>query len=278
MHDPGRKIFKMRHLLTLMAFAYLLFVLPQSATAEVYPIAMLPLHAPEEVLGRITPLAAYLSAQTGMDIRAVIHRNYGDYENRALSGDLALGYQNPSVYIRISHVHEALAIAEDTIGGTRFRGLIITTTDSPIQTLSDLKGKRISIVGRTSTGGYLSPSLTLRKAGLDPEKDCRIMEAADNTQENVIFSVHIGEADAGFIRESALHMANTYIPPGRIRVLAEGEWIPNYCLSVRRDLPEAAKQSIRKALLALEPGHPVLQSLHILRWHPAEDADFDGIR
>lgn len=268
----------MRHFLPFIVFVQLLFTPFQPAGAETYQMAMLPLHAPEEVLKRITPLAGYLSAQTGMDIRTAIHRNYGDYENRALSGDIALGYQNPSVYIRISHVHEALVIAEDAIGGTRFRGLIITTADSPIQNLADLKGKRISIVGRTSAGGYLSPSLTLRKAGMDPEKDCRIIEVTDNTQENVIFSVHIGDADAGFIRESALDMANTYIPPGRIRVLAEGEWIPNYCLSVRRDLPDTAKQTIRKALLALEPGDPVLQSLHILRWHPAADADFDGIR
>nr|WP_303649983.1 phosphate/phosphite/phosphonate ABC transporter substrate-binding protein [Desulfobotulus pelophilus] len=239
---------------------------------------MLPLHSPEEVMERISPLALYLSVRTGKNIIPVIFRSYGDYETRALSGDIAIGYQNPSVYIRISDVHEPLFVAEDSLGGTRFRGLIITAADSPIQSIEELRGKRIAIVGRTSTGGYLSPRLALMEKGIDPEKDCHIIEATDNTQENVIFSVHMGEVDAGFIRESALHMADTYLPPGRIRILAEGQWIPNYCLSVHRNMPEAVKTAIREAVMAIRPEDPVLKSLHIQGWHPIDDAAYHPIR
>ncbi|TWI75327.1 phosphonate transport system substrate-binding protein [Desulfobotulus alkaliphilus] len=249
-----------------------------AAAGTVYRFSMLPLHSPDEVMERIAPMALYLSLRTGENIIPVVYRDYAEYESRVLSGELAIGYQNPSVYIKISDIHEPLFLAEDGLGGSRFRGLVIVRSDSPVQSLSDLRGKRIGIVGKTSTGGFLSPRLTLQKAGLEAGRDYRVIEATDNTQENVIFSVHLNEVDAGFIRESALHMADTYLPPGRIRVLAEGEWIPNYCISVNRNLPEKLKNAIRKALSEIRPGDPVFRNLHITGLHPVDDTVFDGIR
>ncbi|TYT76032.1 phosphate/phosphite/phosphonate ABC transporter substrate-binding protein [Desulfobotulus mexicanus] len=261
-----------------VAFIFFFVSLSFAAAGTVYRLSMLPLHSPEEVMDRISPLALYLSLRTGEKIIPVVYRDYAEYESKILSGELAIGYQNPSVYIKISDMHEPLFLAEDGIGGSRFRGLVILRSDSPVQSLSDLRGKTIGIVGKTSTGGFLSPRLTLQKAGLEAGRDYRVVEATDNTQENVIFSVHLNEVDAGFIRESALHMADTYLPRGRIRVLAEGEWIPNYCISVNRNLPEKFRMDIRKALAEIRPGDPVFKSLYITGLQPVDDDAFDVIR
>lgn len=42
--------------------------------------------------------------------------------------------------------------------------------DSSIQSLKDLKGKKIAYVDQKSTSGFLYPSVALKKAGLDPQK------------------------------------------------------------------------------------------------------------
>ena len=67
--------------------------------------------------------------------------------------------------------------------GNKFRGIIITSPNSDIKSIADLQGKKVMIVGKTSAGGYLSQKLALQEAGLDPERDCTIVEAANNHQE-----------------------------------------------------------------------------------------------
>jgi ABC-type phosphate/phosphonate transport system substrate-binding protein len=90
--------------------------------------------------------------------------------------------------------------------------------------------------------------------------------------------VYYGESDAGFIRESALHKVDAYVPPSQIRVIKRTAWLPNWALSVSRSLPDNEKQLIKDALLSLKKGHPVLNALQIDSFLPATDADYDVMR
>ena len=116
------------------------------------------------------------------------------------------------------------------------------------------------------------------KIGIDVETDCTITEAVDNKQENVILAVYTGEVDAGFIRESALRRADSYISPAQIKVLGETAWLPNWAFSVSRSLPEKIKKDVQAALLLLKPNHPVMQALKIDNFRTAEDVDYDPVR
>lgn len=251
---------------------------PASRAAEVLTLSMLPRHDPAEIQRRIAPLAAYLSQALGTPVTPLLTRDYTDYEQRLRRGEIAIGYQNPVVTVRVAEVHEVLGVAVDPEDGDRFRGLVVTAHDSPIQSLDDLRGRTVCVVGRTSAGGYLSPRLTLLRRGIAVPGDCRLLEAVGNQQENVLFAVHAGEADAGFIKESALHMADRFLPPGRIRVLAEGEWLPNYALTMRRDLAPAVKSALQEAACRMPPGHPALQALGLKAFRPGADADYASVR
>jgi phosphonate transport system substrate-binding protein len=136
----------------------------------------------------------------------------------------------------------------------------------------------ISIVGFTSAGGYLSQKLSLMEAGINVETECTIAEAVDNKQENVILAVYTGEADAGFIRESALHQADSYISAAQIKVVSECAWLPNWAFSVNRAMPTKTKKEIQAALLDLKPDHPVMKALKIDSFRSAGDGDYDPIR
>lgn len=60
-------------------------------------------------------------------------------------------------------VGEDCTTDEGICGGEKFRGIIITRKDSPINKIDDLKGKKIMIVSPSSAGGYLSQKLYLEK-------------------------------------------------------------------------------------------------------------------
>ena len=254
------------------------FFLSTAVSAREYKISILPRYFPEKLTAMMTPLAAYLSKQTGLDIKAVLTDNFTDYEVKLQKGSIDIGYENPLVYVNVSSAHEVLARAVKGKGGDRFRGIIITRPDSGITKISALKGKNIMIVGKTSAGGYLSQKLTLREHGIDVDKDCQLSIAADNRQENVIISVSIGDVDAGFIRESALHKADQFIMPGSIVSIKATAWLPNWAFSVNKNLPQEVKTAIQKAVLKLPRNSEVLQAMGLTSFVAASDADYDIMR
>ena len=234
--------FKLRRRAMKKIFSIVLLVFALSSLgsvqAEEYKLSMLPRYFPEKLNSMITPLAAYLSLETGNSVVPVLTANFASYQTELLQGKIVIGYENPLVYVKVSDAHEVLATAVKGKGGNKFWGIVITRPDSDITKISDLKGKKIMIVSKDSAGGFLSQKLSLKQNGIDVEQDCQLTEAAENRQENVIISVSIGDVDAGFIRSSALHKADEFIMPGSIKSLSETAWLPNWALSVNKDMAQ----------------------------------------
>lgn len=248
------------------------------ALAEDQKLSMLPRYFPEKLTAMITPLAAYLSNETGIFFEPILTDNFDNYEAKLLKGQIAIGYENPLIYVNVSNSHEVIATAVKGQGGNKFRGIIITRPDSYISTIKALKGKKVMIVGKTSSGGFLSQKLSLKEHGLDVENDCVLSVAADNRQENVIISVSIGDVDAGFIRESALHKADQYIMPGSVKSITETAWLPNWALSVNKSMPQQLKDTIQKAILKLDKNSRVLKAMELKAFISASDSDYDILR
>ncbi len=265
----------MKHLLTSLVAGFLCAYSLAGYANRPLRLSMLPLYSSGEIDKRIRPLADYLGSAIGSPVEPVIASDFKTYQQR-LSRDIDIGFENPVVYVRSSH--EALAVVFKERYGSRFRGLIITRADSSIVSMNELKGKRVSIVSRTSAGGYLSQSLSLAKVGIDAGRDLVLEDALDNKQENVILSTYNGDVDAGFVRESALHAADKYVPSSQLRIIQRTAYMPEWVLSVRSDLPEKTKLLIRKALLDLHDGSPVLKALNIMAFKEASDQDYDVIR
>lgn len=241
--------------------------------AREYVLSILPRYYPERLTEMMTPLAEYLSAQMGERVRLELANDFTDYENKIKSGAIDIGYQNPLIFSRVMLSHEAVAMSVNKEDGEKFRGIVISRPDSSIKNLTDLVGKTVMIVSDTSAGGYLSQNLSLFKAGIDPQK-IHFVTAAENRQENVIIPVSVGDVDAGFIRESALNVADKYIMPGSVVKVTETEWLPNWALSVKRDMPPEARQKLLNALLALKEDSPVLKALGIIHFRQASDKDY----
>lgn len=266
------------HMLPPLLLCWGLVLVLQTSAQAAYRLSMLPRYSAEEIHRRITPLARYLSNKTGLEVEVVLTSSFAQYQKKLHSGAIDIGFENPYIYVLSSDTHDVMAMAVKGTDGDRFRGIIISRADSPLEKLEDLKGRSIAIVGHTSGGGYLSQKLTLLEAGIDMDRDCRIEEVVENKQENVIFSVFTGDAEAGLIRESALHMVDAYVPPRAIRVLAHTAWLPNWALSVRRTMPVKDREAIRHALMELKEGDAVLQALKIRSFRPATDSEYDPVR
>lgn len=266
------------HLFILLCTLSILYTSCTSVAAEEYILSMPPTVSLEQVASMLTPLASRLSQETGNNIKLLTAKNIDHYTAEVLHGNIVIGYENPSVYVNTSNVHEALASAVTSQHDTLSKGIIITRPESGISTVEDLKGKKIMIVSRRSVGGFLSQKLTLQEKGIDIEQDCELSQAADHQEENVIISVSIGDVDAGFIKESSLHKADKYIAPGSVISVVKTAPLPNWVISVSRNMPDIQKDELRQALLGLSPEDPALKALGITAFERAVDTDYDVIR
>jgi phosphonate transport system substrate-binding protein len=236
---------------------------PQAQGKDKFTFAVLPRFFPVVILERFGPLADYIGTQTDSDIEIIMPENFADHIAQARKGQVLLTYQNPVVYAKISNEVTPLAIASKGKDKTRFRGIIIVRTDSGINSVTDLRGKSVSVVSMTSAGGYISQRHFLSQLGINVENDMIPSEAEDNKQENVIFDVFSKKSDAGFIRESALHRVDKVIDPSKIKVLAETSWLPNWVFAAHKSVSPQLAEKVQAALIGLSADDPVLKAAQL---------------
>ena len=79
---------------------------------------------------------------------------------------------------------------------------VIVKKDSPYQTLTDLKGKKVAHTEPSSNSGNLAPRALLPAGGLTPDKDYKVLYSGKHDQS--ILGVNSGDYDAAVISDSVL--------------------------------------------------------------------------
>jgi ABC-type phosphate/phosphonate transport system substrate-binding protein len=159
--------------------------------------------------------------------------------------------------------------------GDQFRGVIITRADSAIRDVAGLKQKKVLITSPKSAGGYFSQRLFLMQMGIDTERDMKLIDA--KRQEKVILGVYKGEADAGFVRESALDVVKEEIDMRKIRILAKTAPLPNWPFAASRHVKPTLANTVRHLLIELKD-QEILSAAGISGFKAANDAEFNALK
>lgn len=244
-------------------------------------VAILPLYSPLTIFKRYDPLMRYLSEKTGYEFKLVIPRDFEEFISIVSSGKVQFSYQNPYVYSIISKkypvkvlattVGEDCATDEGTCGREKFRGVIIVRKDSNINKIQDLKGKKIMIVSPTSAAGFLSQKIYLEKKGFDLKRDFKLIDA--KRQEKVIIGVYKGQADAGFVRESALTVWSEEVDMSKIKILAYTDFLPNWPFCAVNNKNLELTEKVKKIITHIEDPS-ILKKAKIKGFKDASDEDF----
>jgi phosphonate transport system substrate-binding protein len=165
-------------------------------------------------------------------------------------------------------------------GSLFYNGVIFTTRDSGINSITDLKGKNMAFVDPTSTSGYLYPCLYMQAHGINPDKDLANKYFAET---GVVPAVLNHSADAGAIYEDGLALATKGNPAdfNKLKVLARFGHIVNGMLVVRGNLDPRLIAQFRQAVVGINTdpaGKPAMAELETTEWQPADDSLFDPVR
>lgn len=242
-------------------------------------VAVLPLYSAVTIYNKYDPLMRYLSRKTGYEFKLVIPKDFDDFVGAVKRRSVDFSYQNPYIFALIDREVDitplATTVDEYMEEGDRFRGVIITRSDSAIKDVGGLRNKRVLITSPKSAGGYLSQRLFLMERGIDTERDMKVIDA--KRQEKVILGVYKGAADAGFVRESALDVVKEEIDMGKIRVLARTEPLPNWPFALCRNLSPALVQQVKRLLITLDD-REILAAAGIKKFKAANEAEFNALK
>ncbi|MBI4807286.1 MAG: PhnD/SsuA/transferrin family substrate-binding protein [Desulfovibrio sp.] len=189
----------------------------------------------ELALQEYQPLATYLTGVLpGLEF-SVIPIPFTDIDKAVASTEVDFIIVNPALYVQLERRHGVMRIAtmNNQAGGRtsmRFGGVVFTrASNQQINSLEDLKGKRVAAVHPYSMGGWLVAYGEFFRKGINPIKDFQSLVFV-GTQDASVKAVLAGEADAGTARTDTLEQmaeAGT-ISLSDVKVIPHQEHGPEY--------------------------------------------------
>jgi phosphonate transport system substrate-binding protein len=234
---------------------------------------------PSEVFDQFRPMLDYVGEQlsevTGLRY-AVTMKIFGTYEdgrNAIINGKIDFARVGPASYVMIEDQHPSVHLLGMELKGgeRRFKGLIVVGEDSPIQSLSDLKGCRFGFGEPTSTIGRYLAQAELVQASIHASD---LREFNYLGRHDLVFkSVLLGDCDAGALKESTFKKLNKN---GALRSIHEffnvtKPWI------ARSNLDQTLVTHLKNILQSIKPGGP-LTALKATAITDASSAHFDATR
>lgn len=247
--------------------------------ASTMRFGVVPLESPAEMHKRFLPLVNYLSRKTGKKFDLKVAVDFEGAINDIGMNETQVAYMTPSTYIKANKKYGCRVIAKALRDGKPYHhSVIITSSSSNINSIEELKGRSFAFGDPESTSSYIVPRFLLLQAGIDLN-DLHYYNFLGH-HDDVARAVLEGQYDAGAVMES---VAEKYKEKG-LRFLKYSDEIPEFCIVVSRETPQAEVERIKETILSINDRDPesvaILKSIdtHYTGFTTAYDNDFEDIR
>jgi len=229
-------------------------------------------------------LTNYLEKKTGLPVELFVATDYSGVIEAMRGGKLDIAYFGPFSYVLAADKAnaEAYAVEKRQGSGTSYKSLVITSPNSGIEKLADIKGRTYAFVDPASTSGNLIPRSFYKQNGIDPDKDFKsVVYAGGHDAAALAVKNHkVDAASMDDITYSNMKEKNL-ISDQDIKIIYQSDPIPGSVWAWRKDLPETLKGTIKQAFLEVAKEDPAALSAYggkVEDYAPANDADYNVIR
>ena len=234
---------------------------------------MLAYRQKEQLAEQWQPMAAYLTSAMKRPVQFTPYA-FDELNAAIAQSQVDVVFTNPGHFILLQHrygISAPLATQVLQVGSydvAAFGGTIITRNDaSQINTLADLRGKRIAVTDTYSLGGYQMQAFELLEAGLGlPQRSELTITGVPH--DRVLDAVLDGKADAGFVRSGLLEALarEGKLDLHRVKVInrqplptfpfaVSTRLYPEWPLAVLPHVDEDTARRLTVALLSVEQDH-----------------------
>jgi len=245
-------------------------------------IGFIPTEGGSAVESRFQPLADHIKKCLGVEVEIISASDYSGVITAMAHKHLDFAYFGPKSYVEAVKKANAQAIALELNkqGEPGYYGVIIARKDSPVTTLSQMKGKVFAFTDPNSTSGYLVPNILFaRDFKVKPADYFREVKFSGSHGASIL-SVKNGAVDVAATNNIDL---DRMIQKGQatlddFRILWKSELIPGAPMAARRDLPESLKSAFTGALLSFNGDKEGMEHLQNGGFGFADDSTYDTIR
>jgi phosphonate transport system substrate-binding protein len=239
--------------------------------------AFVPSGEMERVAAGAQSVADMLHEKTGLYFDTMVATEYAGVIEALRSDPPAAHMASLATFAYVMAADMDVAEAELVsvrFGNPFYNGQIIARADSGIQSLTDLKGKTFARPDPLSTSGWIIPMITLKAAGVDPDRDMKVVDAGSH--DAVVAAVYNGEVDGGACYVDARTRIEKDHPDvmEKIAVIEVSVNIPNDGVQFHPSISEEMRDQIVNALLeiaATEEGKEALNTAY--QWADLEEHD-----
>lgn len=251
---------------------------------QVLRVTAIPDESPTELARKFAPLGQYLEGKLGMKVEWTPVTDYAAAVETVVNRKIDLAWFGGFTFVQANvrsggKILPLVQREEDE----KFRSVFITDARSGINKLEDLKGKTLSFGSQSSTSGHLMPRSFLLAAKINPDADLKRV-AFSGAHDATIAAVASGKVDAGALNISVWEkfVAEKKVDPVQVRVFYTTPPYYDYNWSVHADMPEALREKIKAAFLALDPATPqgkeILGLQRATRFIPSKPENYNGIK
>jgi ABC-type phosphate/phosphonate transport system substrate-binding protein len=176
--------------------------------------------------------------EAGAPIDYVLYSNYDRQVQALLARQIDIAWNTNLAWIKVHYLTNGAcrALAMRDVDA-RFTTVVVARTDSGVQSLADLRGKRLALGSADSVQAAILPAHYVHLAGIEPGKDCQLVRFdldvgkhgdTGTSELEVLAALREGRADAGALAESCWdrQVAEGKVDATRLRNI----WTsPGYC-------------------------------------------------
>lgn len=270
-----------------------------SASGDYVPekltVQFVPSQTADTLEAKAKPLEKLLQDKLGIPVEVSVSTDFNTIIEAMASKKVDVGFLPPTGYVIAKEKGAAdvilqaqrYGVQDDTGAPTEelvdfYKAMIIVKKDSPIQSVSDLKGKKIAYQNVTSSAGYVWPAGKMLEEGIDPLKD--VTATTMKGHDAAVMAVLNGDVDAAAIFQDARNVVLKDYPNvfEETRVLTFTQPIPNDTVTVRTDMSQEWREKIQQAFIDIgkdEEGHAIIKDIYSHEGYvKSEDKIFDIVR
>lgn len=213
------------------------------ATRPDLVFGVFPYLPPRDLEQVFAPIAADFSRVLGRKVQFTSSSSYEIYAARIDNEEFDIAFMQPFDFVRAADQHKYVPLATR---GEPLKALIVTGPDSPVKTLEDLRGKRISLPPMDSAVSHLVRAY-LRKNGFVPDKD--VMLAYHRSHVSCMQQVLINASAACGTAIPAMRYFKSRMKVD-MRVILESDVIPHTLFTAHSRLPAKDRTLLIETILS----------------------------
>ncbi|MCE4048538.1 MULTISPECIES: phosphate/phosphite/phosphonate ABC transporter substrate-binding protein [Bacillaceae] len=257
-------------------------------------VQFVPSQSADTLEAKAKPLEDLLSDELGIPVKVSVSTNYNTIIEAMASKQVDVGFLPPTAYVLAKEKDAADVILQAQRKGINddgsekdelvdfYKSIFVVKNDSGIDSVADLKDKKIAFQDVTSSAGYVWPAATLMDNDLDPLKDVQGITVKGHDQ--AIISLLNGDVDAAAVFQDARNIVKADFPTvfEDTKVISFTEEIPNDTVSVRSDMTDEWKKKLQDAFIAIgksDEGHEIIREIYTHEGYVvSDDSNFDVVR